>query len=146
MQVVVAHKDARFLKLWLESYRDSYKPTLWYYNAGELPTRILEKRPFLVHKEPKLFGVYGVVRKIFETPFTEWRTYYAFHLMARHQFLFKNITKEATYPVKFNESNIHKYPIAFRDMVYDVYPYKTNIKNVQAKNKEKFKIKPKKPN
>ena len=44
-QTLIAHKNARFLKLWLNSYHD-YRPNSWYYNAGELPTiSILYKRP-----------------------------------------------------------------------------------------------------
>jgi hypothetical protein len=37
-QVLIAHKDARFLKLWLESYR-IYHPEDWYMNTGEKPMR-----------------------------------------------------------------------------------------------------------
>ncbi|BES94297.1 Glycosyltransferase sugar-Hypothetical protein region containing DXD motif [Nesidiocoris tenuis] len=122
-QVIVAHKDARFLKLWLESYRDNYRPDLWYYNAGQLPTKILEKYPHLVHRVHQLFGGYGVVRSIFQRKWPDWKNYYALHLMVRHQNLLKNVNANATYPVVFDEFNIHKYPIAFRDMAYDVYPF-----------------------
>ncbi|XP_073987745.1 uncharacterized protein isoform X3 [Rhodnius prolixus] len=38
-QVLIGHKDARFLKLWLEGYR-RYRPRMWYYNAGQYPTEI----------------------------------------------------------------------------------------------------------
>ncbi|CAN7945121.1 unnamed protein product [Ixodes hexagonus] len=56
-QVLVAHKDARFLRLWHESYR-FYNPDLWYWNAGELPTRMyLDRWPYLVHRVPEKFGV-----------------------------------------------------------------------------------------
>ena len=37
-QVVVAHRRARLLPLWLALYRE-YRPAMWYYNAGEAPTR-----------------------------------------------------------------------------------------------------------
>lgn len=37
-QVVVAHRGARLLPLWLALYRE-YRPAMWYYNAGEAPTR-----------------------------------------------------------------------------------------------------------
>ena len=28
-QVIIAHKDSRFLKLWLESYKDNYMADKW---------------------------------------------------------------------------------------------------------------------
>jgi mannosyltransferase OCH1-like enzyme len=37
-QVYLLHKDTRFLRLCLDTYRD-YRSHLWYYNAGELPTK-----------------------------------------------------------------------------------------------------------
>jgi len=60
-QVMIAHKDARFLKLYIDSYHN-YDPTQWYYNGGELPTRtILFKNPELVHRVKVEFGVDGPV-------------------------------------------------------------------------------------
>ena len=48
--LMTANRNARFLKLWLDSYHD-YKPEKWYYNAGELPTeRFLLKQPDLVNR------------------------------------------------------------------------------------------------
>ena len=29
-QVIIAHKDARFLKLYIESYRNNYRSDEWY--------------------------------------------------------------------------------------------------------------------
>ena len=37
-QVLVGHKQARLLPLWLSLYQE-YRPAMWYYNAGESPTR-----------------------------------------------------------------------------------------------------------
>lgn len=34
----MAHRNARLLKYWLQLYRE-YRPSMWYYNAGEAPTR-----------------------------------------------------------------------------------------------------------
>ncbi len=33
-QVLVAHRHARFLRAWLDSYRTEYKIDEWYTNAG----------------------------------------------------------------------------------------------------------------
>ncbi|RWS20039.1 uncharacterized protein B4U80_06737, partial [Leptotrombidium deliense] len=56
-QVLIATKNARFLKLWLQSYK-TYNGSLWYYNAGEYPTKfILEPHPDLVHRIKEELGV-----------------------------------------------------------------------------------------
>ena len=39
-QIIIAKPGAKFLKLWLQSYKD-YRASMWYYNAGEAPTKII---------------------------------------------------------------------------------------------------------
>jgi mannosyltransferase OCH1-like enzyme len=34
-QIMLAHKNARFLKAYYDSYRLSYRPKDWYYNGGK---------------------------------------------------------------------------------------------------------------
>lgn len=122
-QVLLAHKDARFLKLWLESYRNAYRKDLWYYNAGERPTKeILWKRPQLVHRVKVQFGAdTKFIHYIFQKQWPEWRNMYAVHLLYSHQYLLKSLSAKATFPVQLNETNIGYYPVTFRDMAYDVY-------------------------
>lgn len=123
-QIILSHKNSRFLKLWYESYRNNYKPNSWYYNAGEYPAfNILSKMPYLVHRVEKLFGVYYIKKKIYMTKFNEWRDYYAFHILSNRQYGLKNVSETATYPVKFNEVNVLNYPVAFRSMCLAVYPF-----------------------
>jgi hypothetical protein len=56
-QILIGHKNSRFLKLYLESYRN-YDRNQWYYNAGDLPTiSILYKNPELVHRVKREFAV-----------------------------------------------------------------------------------------
>lgn len=83
-QVIVAHKDAEYLRLWYESYLD-YRPFRWYYNAGELPTKkILEPRPDLVYRVPCDFGVHeAATRILYEQCSCAWRNFTAFHLFFR---------------------------------------------------------------
>lgn len=122
-QVFVAHKDARFLKLWLDTYRQ-YKPKEWYYNAGVRPTvEVLNNQPHLVHRVPgNLLGVYSMVNKLYLEWWKDWREYYSVHLMARHQYMLnRNLSSVATFPVIFNETNIKLYPNTFRDMVQEVF-------------------------
>lgn len=127
-QIILCHKNSRFLKLWYQSYRNNYKPKSWYYNAGEYPTySILNKMPYLIHRVEKLFGVYGVKKKTYMTKFTDLKDYYALHILSSRQNGLKTISPNATYPVKFNDINVLNYPIGFRTMCLDVYPYPENV-------------------
>lgn len=128
-QLLIAHKNARFLKLWLESYRGNYRKDRWYFNAGENPTKsILWKHPELVHRVKVHFGAdtkYAL--NIFQELWSGWKNYYALHLLVNHQYLLHDLTPKATFPVVFNETNIINYPVTFREMAYDVYDF-ANIK------------------
>lgn len=121
-QLVVAHKDARFLKEWLNTYKD-YRSDRWYYNAGERPTtEVLYKRPELIHRVKVLFGADNkYIHNLFQQQWPEWKNFYALHLLYRHQYLLHNISNKATFPVELDENNIGDYPITFREMAYDVY-------------------------
>jgi hypothetical protein len=83
--VLVAHKDARFLPLWLNTYR-YYHPRDWYYNAGQLPTQqILEKQPYLVHRVLGLFGVQNLAAQLYgRSPWSQWHLMFTIHLLSRH--------------------------------------------------------------
>lgn len=122
-QVVVAHKDARFLRLWYESYKN-YKRNCFYCNAGAHPSRdILRPNPHLVHRLETLFGNYGIMQAIYTTKFPAWRDYYSIHILSRHLKGLKNLSPTLKYPVVFDEVNVLKYPVAFRDMCKAVYPF-----------------------
>ncbi|XP_064482755.1 uncharacterized protein LOC135395522 [Ornithodoros turicata] len=84
-QVLVAHKNSRFLRLWYESYR-YYRPQRWYWNAGQLPTEMfLVTRPQLVHRVPWDFGVHDVTRLLYAVCSNDWRRFYSIHLLFRHR-------------------------------------------------------------
>lgn len=85
-QVLIGDRNARFLKLTLESYREYY-PDEWYYNAGELPTiAILHKYSQLVHRVKRKFGYDASITcpYFYKEYHAEWRSdFYAFHMIAR---------------------------------------------------------------
>uniref|UniRef100_A0A224YRY1 Protein containing Gly transf sug domain n=1 Tax=Rhipicephalus zambeziensis TaxID=60191 RepID=A0A224YRY1_9ACAR len=85
-QIIVAHKRSKFLRLYYESYR-KYRPDLWYYNGGELPTQeILGKNPHLVYRVPCDFGVHEhIVITLFEECNDDWRNFTAVHVFFRHR-------------------------------------------------------------
>ena len=83
---LIAHKDARFIKLWLKSYR-YYNPNGWFYNAGHLPSNeILDKRPHLAHRLRGEFGVFGpkICPLLYIFYYPKWRTdFHLIHLFMR---------------------------------------------------------------
>ena len=71
-QVILAHKDARFLPLYFDQYRN-YRASSWYYNAGEAPTaNILARRPELVHRVKLQFGVENLPGELYSETWSGW--------------------------------------------------------------------------
>ncbi|XP_063234670.1 uncharacterized protein LOC134537793 isoform X2 [Bacillus rossius redtenbacheri] len=84
-QILIAHRGARLLPLWLDGYR-KYHPRDWYYNAGQFPTeQILLPRPGLAHRVPHLFGVDNLSKFLYgPARWPRWRAFFTLHLLARH--------------------------------------------------------------
>jgi hypothetical protein len=120
-QILLANKDARFLCLWLETYRE-YHPDRWYFNAGQKPAlEILWHKPELVHSVWTLFGVHDLSRELYrQYRWKEWRNYYAIHLLIRHRHYLDSSWNYYWWP-ELNEKNIRGYPKAFREMALAVY-------------------------
>ena len=55
-QVLVAHKNARLLKAWFDSYRSNYKKNEWYTNAGQVPGHVIRNHSYIAHLELEKFG------------------------------------------------------------------------------------------
>lgn len=85
-QVLIGHKNARFLRFVLKTY-EMYDTRQWYYNAGKLPTiAILDKYPQLVHRVRQKFGVDAPKAcKYFYKEYHEDydKEYFTFHMLAR---------------------------------------------------------------
>jgi hypothetical protein len=120
-QVLIAHKDARFLKLWLESYR-IYHPEDWYMNAGEKPMReILAYKPELVHTVKTLFGVRGLTTRLYRwDTWKNWRRYYSIHLVIRLRKDVETWWHYLLWPT-IDETNICQYDKPFGEMAREVY-------------------------
>ncbi|XP_013774993.1 uncharacterized protein LOC106459864 [Limulus polyphemus] len=122
-QVIIAHKNARFLKLWYHSYK-YYKPERWYYNAGELPTQmILMRQPDLVHRVPYDFGVHDLAHFLYGVHRSDWQNFHAIHLLIRH----KSYLVPSDPLEKFDEKNIKAYDKTFGDMARLVLFGKTDV-------------------
>lgn len=117
---LIAHKDARFLKLWLDSYKEYYGH-LWYYNAGEKPKiEILDSRPELVHNAENLLGVKDLRVKLYVQQWAEWKSQFTIHTLIRHLHDLDELKYNSlnlTYPVTFTEKNIFNYNVTILSMV-----------------------------
>ncbi|XKL63569.1 hypothetical protein PGB90_005933 [Kerria lacca] len=119
---LVAHKDARFLKLWHDSYK-WYLGHLWYYNAGEKPKiEILNARPELVHNVQDKFGVRDLRVPLYIEKWKDWKSQFTIHTLVRHLHdlsALQNNKLNLTYPVTFDEKIIFKYNVTILDMILD---------------------------
>ncbi|KAH9366738.1 hypothetical protein HPB48_008672 [Haemaphysalis longicornis] len=110
------HKNARFLRLYLQTYR-YYNGSEWYYNAGGLPEiMVLRNHSHLAH-----CMTYGIecgldMLSVLYAPhaYAYWRNAYAIHTLERYR-------EEASYDplppsVEFNETNIRDLNNAFGEM------------------------------
>ncbi|RZF36312.1 hypothetical protein LSTR_LSTR006576 [Laodelphax striatellus] len=122
--VMIAHKGARFLKEYLESYRLAYNPRK---TRHDLPTRkILVKSPQLVHRVENLFGNSLLYKKIYLDSFPEWKSYYVIDTRFDQV---SGLKKEAEsrfgvssgFSNGFNETTIKQYPVAYREIVASVW-------------------------
>ena len=116
-QVIIAHKNSRFLQLWLDSYR-FYRSDLWYYNGGEKPAELLKQHPELIHRVKGNFGAdTGISQRLYKNRQHRWRQLDAIHLLINHRYyLDPNFSK---IPV-FDEINIQTYEYPFGEMAREV--------------------------
>lgn len=119
-QFLLAKPNATFIRLWLESYRD-YRPILWYYNAGQVPTQdILQHCPDLIHREVDKIAVKGLAKELYQDRnWQGWRDFYAIHLLFRHRsYLVDDDDNEKI--EEFDEENIMTYNRTFGIMAREV--------------------------
>jgi hypothetical protein len=121
-QILIGHKNSRFLKLYLESYRN-YDRNQWYYNAGDLPTiSILYKNPELVHRVKREFGVDApeVCPKVYRIYYPNWqKDFYTIHLVLRgNEISFKDWCFGNNKPLvmKFDEQIAKNLRVTFGEM------------------------------
>jgi hypothetical protein len=116
-QVLIAHKNARYLKAVYDSYRTKYNASSWYYNGGVLPGEILKQHPKIAHIVPVKFGVQILFMRIYKIKgWKEWKNFYTIHLLMNHR---RYADKDSSVR-QFNEANIMDYPYAYGDMARDI--------------------------
>ena len=82
-QFVMAEKNATFLNLWHQSYKN-YRTGHWTYNSLITPLQLSEKHPELIHVDWYNFTRpnYHKTKLIFKENY-DWSTNYAMHLYVR---------------------------------------------------------------
>ncbi|KAL4229573.1 hypothetical protein ACF0H5_012612 [Mactra antiquata] len=82
-QLVMSRKNATFLQLWYQSYRDNYRK-IWAYNALWVPNGLAKKYPKLIHVEGYNFTrpSWKNAKDIFDNNY-DWSTNYGMHMYAR---------------------------------------------------------------
>ncbi|XP_057376449.1 uncharacterized protein LOC130697557 [Daphnia carinata] len=130
-QVLIANRKARFLPLWLNSYRE-YHPDLWYYNAGERPTvEILYKHPELVHRVKMQFGAdYDLSYNLYTYKEFDWRTLDTVHLMINHRYYMDPRYNETPF---FDENIVKNYAYPFGEMAREMIAA-SGMENLIGKN------------
>ena len=82
MGVMFARRNARFLRLWYDSYKHSYRPDLWDYNSGIVPFHLYTLRPSLLHIEPyRLTTPDWTERHLLWDTVIPWHHLYVIHVM-----------------------------------------------------------------
>ena len=81
--IFIASKNARFLKMWIESYRHYYPD--WILNIQKIPSRKMDRYPHLVHRVIRKFAVHQYVcRMLYLDYYQNWKNeFYAIHLFIR---------------------------------------------------------------
>ena len=124
-QVLIAHKNARFLRLYLQTYQ-KYDKTKWYWNAGHYPVkRIIDKYPYLIHRMNGEFGVSGLVMCpiLYRENVNNWqKVYYAIHLLMKDNNIYHHkgwCFPGQNYPLVliFDEENVKTLNVTFAQMV-----------------------------
>ncbi|XP_052806612.1 uncharacterized protein LOC128235861 [Mya arenaria] len=82
-QLVMAARDAPFLRMWYYGYRDDYR-RIWAYNALWVPNTLAKKHPDLIHVEGYNFTrpSWKNVKLIFDANY-DWSSNYGMHMYAR---------------------------------------------------------------
>ncbi|KAL1469611.1 hypothetical protein MTO96_024906 [Rhipicephalus appendiculatus] len=103
--IMIFHKNSRFLRLYLNSYRQ-LNDSIWYYNAGVVPTvSLADPHTHLVNRvhyglETQL-DMLGVLYEPHAYPY--WRNIYAVHLLAFHRW---ESPYDPLHNADLNETNI----------------------------------------
>ena len=99
-----------------------FRPTAWYYNAAEAPTKqILTRRPDLITRIKVKFGVQNLADKLYLESDFNWKNYYAVHLLSRHRDYLAKMDVEQSKILNFDEFNVQNYSRTFGQMARSIW-------------------------
>jgi hypothetical protein len=85
MGSILANKNARFLKVWYDTYAYMYRPMHWDYNTGTVSFYMFTRRPDLIHVEPfRLSTPDWTDRHLLFDGVIKWQDFYVLHVMTNH--------------------------------------------------------------
>ncbi len=114
-----------FLRLWLNGFITDFRPNTWSYNTGEVPSRIANNRPHMVHvvqgrlNQPNWTQLDRILGN---TPF-QWNRNFVLHTWKR---LWKNSDYASTI---VNEESIKVMDNAYGRVARNIYFGSPNIRN-----------------
>ncbi|CAG2103018.1 unnamed protein product [Medioppia subpectinata] len=133
-QILIAHKNARFLSQYYETYRE-YNPSEWYYNAGERPVlEVINKQPHLIHRMDGQFGCRPSICPYLYTEANDWKTsgYYSIHFLIRGDELSAInwcLDRKTPAVYRFNETIVESLSNTFGSMARDVLHFELQLLN-----------------
>ncbi|XP_072140436.1 uncharacterized protein [Dermacentor andersoni] len=118
-QAIFSHKNSRFLRLYLDTYRQ-LNDSRWYYNAGQAPFKVLlQPHPHLVHA--MYYGLetgMDMLSVLYEPhAYPYWRNAFAVHFLWRSR---EESPHDALHAAPFNETNIRDVDNVFGQMARSV--------------------------
>ena len=83
--IIICSKRSVFLTLWINTFFDDYRPNVWAYNSGEVPTKLAKRYPHLVHLENNTLHrpSYSEMQYIWGSEHYNWTQNYAIHTWIR---------------------------------------------------------------
>jgi hypothetical protein len=93
--IIVGRRNATFLRLLYESYKDNYRGWDWDYNCARITYQLYLKRPDLLHVEPyKLTTPDWTDRHKLWNDVIDWSDLYVVHVMAHFEHSGENYTPD----------------------------------------------------
>ena len=84
-QVMIAHRNARFLKAHYDGYRTNYTKNVWYWNGGGFPKQVLLKNRELAHSVKYQLGTHMLIHKLYKSYWSDWIKLDSIHLLINHR-------------------------------------------------------------
>ena len=97
-------------------FRTSYNASLWYYNGGYYPARILLSNRYLAHSVKLKLGSHSLVHELYFSNSFNWKNLDSLHLLINHRSYM-----DPNSPIKeFDEINVKTYNFTFGDIARDL--------------------------